>query len=38
MSVPVFVMVRIVSLGVAGAGAERAAEKKENQFPLPEPA
>lgn len=35
VSVPMFVM-RIVCRGIIGAGAERPAEKKENQFPFPE--
>jgi hypothetical protein len=37
VSVPMFVM-RIVGRGIIGAGAERAAEKKENQFPFQEAA
>jgi hypothetical protein len=35
VSVPMFVMVRIVCRGILGAGTESAAEKKENQFPFP---
>jgi len=37
ISVPVSVMVRIACRGIIGAGAERAAEKKESQFPFPTP-
>ena len=36
--VPVFAMVGIVGRGIIGAGAERAAEKKQDQFPFPEAA
>jgi hypothetical protein len=34
--VPVSVMAIIVARGIVGAGAEREAEKKENQLPWPE--
>ena len=33
--VPVFAVGVIVSRGIIGAGAERAAEKKQDQFPFP---
>jgi hypothetical protein len=36
--VPVFAVLGIVGRGIIGAGAERAAEKKEGQFPFPEAA
>ena len=36
--VPVFAVVGIVSRGIIGAGAECAAEKKQDQFPFPEAA
>lgn len=36
--VPMLAMFGIIGRGIIGAGAERAAEKKENQFPRPEAA